>query len=1073
MLMSPTSKEFQSYYADLSAITAQGAVHEQATRFAFSRLLDSVAKPRGWTVLLEQKLGGSLSRPDATLQDEFKIPRGYWEAKDTGDDLDLEIQKKIKRKYPLTNTIFEDTRRAVLYQNGRVVLDSDIRDPKLLADLLARFFGHTDEQIEEFHRAVAQFKDDIPKLADGLKTIIDDARQSDSKFAGAFDDFHALCKGALNPAIRADAIEEMLVQHLLTERLFRTVLDNAEFTQRNVIANEIEKVIGALTERAFSRQDFLKRLDYFYVAIEAEARTITTYAEKQGFLNTVYERFFQGFSKGQADTHGIVYTPQPIVDFMCESVEHVLKTEFGQSLSDKGVTILDPCTGTGNFLVNILRRLSHQNLKHKYEHELFANEVMLLPYYIASLNVEHAYFEKMGHYKAFEGLCFTDTLDLADSQQLAMFSEENTQRVKAEKAANITVIIGNPPYNVGQQNENDNNKNRRYGVVDDRLRATYVKDSKATLRTQLYDAYSRFFRWATDRLEDRDGVICFVTNNGFLEGYAFDGFRKHLAQDFTAVYHLDLGGNARKRGGGSVFNIMVGVGVTLLVRRREGLPKPYPPAVIHHHALDDKQNGLAKLAELANAGSISGLDWKTLEPDAKSNWITEGFQADFADFLPIGSKDMKASLGLDAQAIFKTYSPGIKTDRDNVVYDFDAKKLATRVQQFLSDYNAEVDRWKRSGRPKEVDAFVDYSKVKWSEHLKSELKREKLGDYDNAGIRVASYRPFCKQFLYYSPLLNDRPGLFDKILPTPESENIVIWLKVGLEVPIFSLMTNALPDFSTQGGMQCFPLYTYALDGKLRRDNVTDWALGQFRERYGPDVTKRDIFHYVYTLLHHPEYRARYKENLKRELPRIPLVEERTHPGSSLATPPETGRERASEEVTGTLSASSRSGKTPVSEANKEVGSVPPAAEEAGSSPFRALMEAGARLAALHVGYEQAEEYPLKWDETEGVPFSWRVTKMRLTPDKAALKVNAGLTLTGIPPEAFDYRLGNRSALEWVIDQYQVSTDKRSGIVSDPNREDDPEYIIRLVGRVVTVSIETARIVAALPPLGLAREEAP
>ena len=376
MLISPASKDFQTYYSDLGAITAQGALHEQATRFAFSKLLDSVAKPRGWTVLLEQKLDGSLSRPDATLQDEFKIPRGYWEAKDTGDDLDAEIQKKIQRKYPLINTIFEDTRRAVLYQNGKVVLDANIQEPAQLADLLGRFLSHTDEQIEEFHKAVAQFKEDIPNLAGGLKTIIDGARTSDPSFAEAFEAFHTLCKEALNPAIKADTIEEMLVQHLLTERLFRTVLGQSEFSHRNVIAGEIEKVIDALTWQAFSRQDFLKRLDYFYVAIEAEARTITTYAEKQGFLNTVYERFFQGFSKDQADTHGIVYTPQPIVDFMCESVEHVLKTEFGLSLSDKGVAILDPCTGTGNFLVNIVRRLSRQNLRFKYEHELFANEVM-------------------------------------------------------------------------------------------------------------------------------------------------------------------------------------------------------------------------------------------------------------------------------------------------------------------------------------------------------------------------------------------------------------------------------------------------------------------------------------------------------------------------------------------------------------------------------------------------------------------------------------------------------------------------------------------------------------------------
>ena len=1053
MLISPTHKDFDAYYADLAAYAAQGVTHEQATRFAFGKLLDAFARQEKWTVILEQKLEGSLKRPDATLKDEFLVPRGYWEAKDTQDDLEAEIQNKIQRKYPLKNTIFEDTQRAILYQNGHVVLDANLTRRAELAALLTRFFSHTDEQIEQFHKAVAQFKEDIPTLAGGLKTIIEEARRDNPKFTTAFDEFHALCKNALNPAIRAEAIEEMLVQHLLTERLFRTVLGNSEFAKRNVIAGEIEKVIQALTSRSFSRQEFLNRLDYFYVAIEAEAKTITTYSEKQAFLNTVYERFFQGFSKDQADTHGIVYTPQEIVDFMCESVEHVLHTEFGLSLSDKGVVILDPCTGTGNFLVNILRRLSMKTLEHKFRQELFANEVMLLPYYIASLNIEHAYYERMQKYEPFEGICFTDTLDLAESRQLAMFSEENTERVKREKDAAVTVIIGNPPYNVGQKSENDNNKNRRYGVVDDRIRATYVKDSKATLRTQVYDAYSRFFRWATDRLEDRDGIICFVTNNGFLEGYAFDGFRKHLAQDFTEIYHLDLGGNARKRGGGSVFNIMVGVGITLLVRKRESLLKPYPLATVFHHALDDKQTGLAKLAELAKSNSVAKIDWKTLQPDTKQNWLTEGLQLGFADFLPIGSKDVKASLDLDSKAIFKTYSPGIKTDRDNVVYDFNAEKLASRVQNFISDYNSEVMRWKDEGRPKEIDAFVDYSRVKWSEHLKAELSREKYGEYDSDAIRSAMYRPYCKQFLYYDTLLNDRPGLFGKILPTPASENLIIWLKVGLEVPTFSLMTNALPDFSTQGGMQCFPLYTYALDGKLRRDNITDWALTQFQDKYGPEVTKRDIFHYVYALLHHPEYRERYKENLKRELPRIPLVEDRPLAPNSGGTREE-GQARQEGPGTGACPYERLS-----SSGSPELGR--------GASPFRAFVETGARLAALHVGYEQADEYDLEWVESKDVPFSWRVTKMRLAQDKTTLVVNPSLTLTGIPPEAFDYKLGNRSALEWVIDQYQVTTNKRSGIGSDPNRADEPDYIVRLVGRVITVSLETVKWVAALPRLGM------
>jgi predicted helicase len=447
------------------------------------------------------------ARPDGTLYDAFRIPRGYWEAKDTNDDLDAEIRAKINRGYSLLNTIFEDTRRAVLYQNGRIAYDADTTKRAELAALLERFFGHTEAQIEEFHDAVRQFQDQIPELARGLEALSEQERGKNQRFVAAFAEFERVCRNAINPNISVQAIEEMLVQHLLTERLFRTVFGNENFTRRNVIAAEIEKVIDALTSRAFSRRDYLRQLDHFYNAIEDAARTIDDWGEKKGFLNTVYERFFQGFSRKQADTFGIVYTPQPIVDFMLASVEEVLQREFNTSLSTPGVRILDPATGTGNFIVNMLKNyINRSALKRKYAEDLFANEVMLLPYYIASLNIEHAYYELTGEYAPFEGICFVDTLDIAEAQQLSLFSEENTERVEREKNAEITVIIGNLPYNVGQLNENDNNKNRKYDEIDKHVRETYARDSRATNKNALSDVYVKFFRWAADRLRGQAGI---------------------------------------------------------------------------------------------------------------------------------------------------------------------------------------------------------------------------------------------------------------------------------------------------------------------------------------------------------------------------------------------------------------------------------------------------------------------------------------------------------------------------------------------------------------------------------------
>ncbi len=444
-------KAIDQYYKELATYSAQSVTHELALKTAFQNLLAAFAPSVNWTLIPEQTLANG-KRPDGTLRDTFSLPRGYWEAKDTKDDLSVEMRKKIATGYPTTNIIFEDTRSAVLYQSGKFALEVDLGKRDQLTDLLKQFFSYTEPDIATFEAAVQEFKQRIPDLAQGLLARIREEHAKNRAFVAAVATFLELCRTSLDPQMSTETIDEMLVQHLLTERLFRTIFNNQDFTSRNVIAAEIEKVIGALTSRAFNRSEFLKSLDRFYVAIEGAAKGLDDWAEKQHFLNTVYERFFQGFSTRQADTHGIVYTPQEIVDFMCASVEEVLHREFGASLSTPGVQILDPCTGTGNFIVNILRRISGSALPDKYAHDLFCNEIMLLPYYIASLNIEHAYYERTGEYKPFDGICFADTLNL-EGQQMELFSERNTERIQREKAAQIMVVIGNPPYNVGQVSE--------------------------------------------------------------------------------------------------------------------------------------------------------------------------------------------------------------------------------------------------------------------------------------------------------------------------------------------------------------------------------------------------------------------------------------------------------------------------------------------------------------------------------------------------------------------------------------------------------------------------------------------
>jgi len=606
-IISPQHPAFETYYTKLQDLAQLGKTKEQATRQAFSTLLDTLSKPTAkWSLVLEDALANR-KVPDGALVDEYGIPRGYWEAKDLDDDLDTEIASKKKKKYPLDNIIFENTREAVLYQNGREAARYDLTQRAQLAGLLTKFFNHTDEDKEGFYAAAADFQTRIPTHARALQKIIAEEPALNPAYDSAFNSFHELCKSALNPQIKRAAIEEMLVQHMLTERLFRTVFNNSEFTSRNVIAAEIEKVIATLINRSFNRQEFMRSLDSFYKEIEKVGGGISDWSDKQRFLNTIYERFFQGYSINQADTMGIVYTPQPIVDWMCASVEAVLKSEFDSSLSKRGVQILDPCTGTGNFIVNILRHyIKGADLKHKYREDIFCNEIMLLPYYIASLNIEHEYYEQARQYSSFEGICFADTLDLSE---VNLFSEENTERIIREKAAKITVIIGNPPYNVGQKNENDNNKNRKYPHMDKRIRDTYAKASTATNKNALSDPYVKFFRWATDRLGKEDGVVCFVSNNSFVDQNAFDGMRRHLAGDFNHIYHIDLHGNVRKNPKLSgtthnVFGIQVGVGITVAVRNSQSSER-----FIKYFRVPETARKTEKLAWLAEVKDVSGMEY--------------------------------------------------------------------------------------------------------------------------------------------------------------------------------------------------------------------------------------------------------------------------------------------------------------------------------------------------------------------------------------------------------------------------------------------------------------------------------
>ncbi len=724
----------KAYLKDIQHLKGQQLVeHELALKGPFQNLLDKAARKRGWTLVPELSTysGGKRVVPDGTVRDEFRLARGWWEAKDTSDKLGSEIQKKLKAGYPARNTIFEDTQIAVLYQDRGEAGEFALNEPLKIADLLNRFLSHDETDEREFHRAMDEFKSRIQDLAQSLREHIVEAHKKNKKFQSAFAEFMALCRASLNPELSEDKVDEMLIQHLLTERLMRNLFQNPEFTKRNVIAAQVQNVIEALASTSFSTAEFLKKLDPYYKAIEHAGANLQHFTEKQDFLNSVYEQFFQKFSPDIADTHGIVYTPREIVDYMCNSVEEALKEEFGLSLASPEVVILDPCTGTGNFIVNLIDRMPGKALAEAYQDRMFANEVMLLPYYVASLNIEHAYYERMRQYESFPGLCFVDTLDMAEAQQIGLFTLANTERVAREKKAAITVIIGNPPYNVGQKSENENNPNRKYKVVDGRIRETYAKDSKATNKNSLSDMYVKFFRWATDRLDGRDGIVCFVSNDSFVDQLAFDGMRKHLWEEFERVDHIDLHGNVRRNPKLSgtthnVFGIQVGVGITVAVKKKGAAKR------LRYQRVPETWRKREKLDFLAK-GEIA---WRILIPDARHTWLVPEHADEYRGFLAMPE-------------IFDLHTVGVKTNRDDVVYDWNRDMLSERIKRFITSYNVEVHHHKADPTAKWPPS------INWSRDLKQDALRGRLAEFQEQKIRRSLYRPFTKRWLFFDRVINE------------------------------------------------------------------------------------------------------------------------------------------------------------------------------------------------------------------------------------------------------------------------------------------------------------------------------
>jgi predicted helicase len=1003
------------YLSELDRLRqASGSKRESVLREAFKDLLKAWGRQHDLVFVPEYELDTATKERryvDGALLHELRVPFGYWEAKDESDDLDAEIAAKFKRGYPQDNIVFEDSAQAVLIQRREEVMRCSVTDVVQLEKLLKLFFSYERAEIAGFRKAVEQFKTDLPAVLAALRQMIERQAAENAAFRKAAAKFLKHAQEAINPGLVDADVREMLIQHVLTEEIFAKVFDDSEFHRKNNVAHELYR----LEETFFTgglKKATLKGLEPYYAAIRSAAAQIGSHHEKQTFLKVIYENFYKVYNAKAADRLGVVYTPNEIVRFMIDGADWLCEQHFGKSLVDKDVEILDPATGTGTFVCELLEHFRGQpkKLAHKYQHELHANEVAILPYYVANLNIEATYAAITGRYEEFANLCFVDTLDnvglhtLAHGSTADLFgsvSDENVARIKRQNARRISVIIGNPPYNANQANENDNNKNREYPAIDKRIKQTYIAESTAQ-KTKLYDMYARFFRWASDRL-DANGVLAFVTNRSFVDSRTFDGFRKTVAAEFAEIRIVDLGGDVRanpKLSGTkhNVFGIQTGVAIGFFVKKAG----PKDRCRIFYARRPELETAEEKLAFLSGA-KLATLKPEEVKSDTKANWLNLTHN-DFDELLPVIDREVKAAAKSSREkAVFKLFGNGINTARDDWVTDFDANELERKARYFLDEYGQYDSRSSDLG-----------TAIKWSRNLKVKLGRSDSESFDSSRLRRYAYRPFLPQYAYLSKLLIDELGQWSAF---DGPGNRSINFPAGKE---FTCLASNLPtDFHFTGDTKTASLYRF-VDGQ-RHDNITDWSLKQFASHYKagagkrlPEPTKEAIFHYVYAVLHYPAYREKYAQNLKREFPRVPLY----------------GATRAD---------------------------------------FWRWADWGRALMDLHIGYESVAPSALKRTDVpdEKARAAGQSPKCILKSDAKAgrIFIDSETTLSGIPPEAFTYRLGNRSAIDWVLDQHKEKKPKDPTIRAkfDTYRfADHKERVVDLLARVTTVSVETVRIVEAM-----------
>ncbi|MHA6688722.1 type ISP restriction/modification enzyme [Mesorhizobium sp. A556] len=746
------------YRADLDRLrAASGSRRESVLREAFKDLLKRWGRTHDLQFVPEHDIVTPQKNRiylDGALLHALRVPFGYWEAKDADDDLDAEIAAKSRKGYPRDNIVYSDDHVAVLIQDGHEVARAVMDDTDALLPLLARFFSHERKEIADFNAAVRQFSLDLPAVLEALRDLIAQKRETSKSFEFAETTFLHHAQEAINPTVTQGDVQEMLIQHILTEDIFAKVFDNPDFHRQNNVASELYKLEGELFGRG-EKSTLLRALAPYYSGIAKTAAVIQSHSEKQGFLKGLYENFYKVYNAKAADRLGVVYTPGEIVRFIIRSADWLCEKHFGKNLVDRGVEILDPATGTGTFIVELLEhfRGNHEKLRHKYREELHANEIAILPYYVANLNIEATYQTITGQFAEFGNLCFVDTLDNVAAlgiyaghqfDLLGSLTDENVERIKRQNRRKISVVIGNPPYNAWQENFNHNNANRPYERVDQRIKQTYVKEGSAQNQSSVYDMYTRFVRWASDRIGD-EGIIAFVIGRKPIAKAAYDGFRKVVQREFSEIWLLDLGGDVRdnpKLSGTThnVFGIQTGVMIALLVKRKGMIG-----ANIHYVRRPEMETAADKLSWLGQAYSFEFTPYDLIKPDHRNDWINQS-EGGWDLFLPLTDPKMKNDDRMTAtRAIFKVVSSGVQTKQDDWAFGETPEAVASKMSYLIEEYGRAMQAGDRS-----------LANIKWHRELGRRFDSKTRIAFDPEKVTPSLYRPFSTKFMYFDRLTNSQ-----------------------------------------------------------------------------------------------------------------------------------------------------------------------------------------------------------------------------------------------------------------------------------------------------------------------------